>query len=668
MKKRLMSMLLVLCMMLTLMPTAVFAADTATPSGTKFVINGKSVSVTAAYVINGTNYLQLRAIAVMLNGTSAQFDVSWDGQYAVIEPGKPYSGTVTETKLQTTTDVRKSGTKFKMNGEIFTFSDARLIDGGTNYIQLREFAQKLSGTKSQFNVYWDSAAGQAVIEPGVAYTGNPPQSGGGTPKPTGGKTRTINMENLLTLEISNTYSYAHILGYGPDGATTVHFVIVPEGATIKCTKYVPPFDDEYWQKSEYFYRPVSSIYFANAALWPTVTYADEYDDQETGRISQGDTVTVVKGHEYNFEARTSNKSITSKYGNVGAAAFILRVFVVPNDVAAKIGGSAPKMPDRTTLKEFYVPSGASSSPFTYVPDPSLLQLKHDGWYELMYDHVSSTVSMEIDAKGNAELRNGTSFYVERKGNSQITLRMGDGRYLGIEGTAASGVRAKAVKSPYLWNIYYENNGGFFDSNRYSLRPSTNTGLVLTASGTIKEGTPVILSAQKSMDAPKNAEFTFFASEAPKSIAFDIKSDELEVDGIYYIKPSKNPAFAVDVLSKSKEDGAKLIIYTINGGNNQRFRITRVKDNQYTIQSVHSGKWVKSSGKKAAQITQSGSVSDNSAITFTIIKQENGTYRIMDSKGLYVGVSEAKMADFTNVILWTEASDASQTFLFEKVSK
>ncbi len=149
-------------------------AVTASPSKTSFVMNGKPVSMTAAYSINNTNYLQLRAIAVMLNGTAAQFDVGWDGQYAVIDPGKPYSGAVTQAKLQNTSNVRQSSTRFKMNGEIFTFEDARLIDGGTNYIQLREFAQKLSGTASQFNVYWDGAAGQAVIQPGVGYTGTAP--------------------------------------------------------------------------------------------------------------------------------------------------------------------------------------------------------------------------------------------------------------------------------------------------------------------------------------------------------------------------------------------------------------------------------------------------------------------------------------------------------------
>jgi len=114
---------------------------------------------------------------------------------------------------------------------------------------------------------------------------------------------------------------------------------------------------------------------------------------------------------------------------------------------------------------------------------------------------------------------------------------------------------------------------------------------------------------------------------------------------------------------SKDDGAKLIIYTSHGSENQKFRITRVGDNKYTIQCVHLGKYWKSSGTKGSVLTQSST--DNSAI-FTIIKQADGNHRIMDSKGFYVGISGANMADGTNVILWTEASDASQAYLFEKI--
>jgi len=149
---------------------------TAEPSETSFVMNNEPISVTQAYLVNGNNYLQLRAIAELLNGTAAQFNILWDGKYAVIETGKPYNGKATPTALRTTTDVRKSSTAFKLDSTVITFENAYLIDGDTNYLQLREFAGKLKGTASQFNVYWDAKAKKAVIAPGDEYTGEAPAS------------------------------------------------------------------------------------------------------------------------------------------------------------------------------------------------------------------------------------------------------------------------------------------------------------------------------------------------------------------------------------------------------------------------------------------------------------------------------------------------------------
>lgn len=179
MKSRIIGLLMIMCLLIGLFPTTTLAAvtTTATPSTTGFVMNGQPVSVTQAYTVANTNYLQLRALATLLNGTVSQFNVGWDGKYAVIEPGKAYSGTATATALIVTTDVRLSDTKFKIGEDVFNFAAALLIAGDTNYLQLREFAQKLSGTASQFNVYWDGAAGKAVIQPGVAYTGTVPSAG-----------------------------------------------------------------------------------------------------------------------------------------------------------------------------------------------------------------------------------------------------------------------------------------------------------------------------------------------------------------------------------------------------------------------------------------------------------------------------------------------------------
>lgn len=185
MKKRFMSLILITCIMLNLFAiVSVSAIDLsdltntliAMPSTTSFVMNNKPISIKQAYIVNGNNYLQLRAIAELLNGTKSQFNVSWDGKYAVIETGKPYNGTANPASLNITSDVKKSSTAFKLDGRIITFENIYLIDGGTNYLQLREFANKLKGTASQFNVYWDTQASQAVIVPGAEYTGEAPKN------------------------------------------------------------------------------------------------------------------------------------------------------------------------------------------------------------------------------------------------------------------------------------------------------------------------------------------------------------------------------------------------------------------------------------------------------------------------------------------------------------
>lgn len=176
MRKQIMAIGLTLCMIFSLLPTAALAAgDSAKPSTTGFVMNGKAVNVPEAYdVNNGNNCLQLRGIAVLLNGTPSQFNVSWDGKYAVIETGKPYTGAANPAKLKETTDVRKSSTKFSIDGRIISFDYAYFIDGDTNYLKLREVAAQLIGTASQFNLYYDEATKQAVIEPGKPYTGLAP--------------------------------------------------------------------------------------------------------------------------------------------------------------------------------------------------------------------------------------------------------------------------------------------------------------------------------------------------------------------------------------------------------------------------------------------------------------------------------------------------------------
>ena len=53
-------------------------APTAQVSSHKVQVNGEAATP-AAYEIGGNNYVKLRDVAQLLNGTAAQFGVEWDG-------------------------------------------------------------------------------------------------------------------------------------------------------------------------------------------------------------------------------------------------------------------------------------------------------------------------------------------------------------------------------------------------------------------------------------------------------------------------------------------------------------------------------------------------------------------------------------------------------------
>jgi hypothetical protein len=138
-------------------------------------------------------------------------------------------------------------------------------------------------------------------------------------------------------------------------------------------------------------------------------------------------------------------------------------------------------------------------------------------------------------------------------------------------------------------------------------------------------------------------------------------------GVYVIKAAKNPKLVLDISGSSRDTYAKMLIYSNNGGNNQKFRLTRIDDNVYTIKCMHSAFYWVSSGTFAKELFYKQHLSNDRSNYFTVAKQADGTYRIMDNAGLYLGISGGRIANGTNVILWTEASADSQTFIFEKVN-
>lgn len=134
----------------------------------------------------------------------------------------------------------------------------------------------------------------------------------------------------------------------------------------------------------------------------------------------------------------------------------------------------------------------------------------NGWYNLR----AMNNYLNLDPKESAELRKKTVnqvFYVENKGKNQVTMKMSNGKYLGISGTIKDGARVKAVSTPFLWNTYSENNADIF-----SLRPSTNIKMVVNASEEKNvDGTNIIVWTYTDLNAPNNAEFRFIPTKSPK---------------------------------------------------------------------------------------------------------------------------------------------------------
>lgn len=135
----------------------------------------------------------------------------------------------------------------------------------------------------------------------------------------------------------------------------------------------------------------------------------------------------------------------------------------------------------------------------------------DGWYYLrcMNNYLNLT------ADGGGELRrlaSNEAFYVEGKGEGKFTLRLKDGRYLGLEGARKDGLRVRAVNSPYTWSIYAETtNFGQDKRDIFSLRPPEVSSMVVNASGQKNaDGTHVIVWTHhaQNFDAPNHAELRF----------------------------------------------------------------------------------------------------------------------------------------------------------------
>ncbi len=140
----------------------------AMPTASAVYVNGASVSL-VAYTIDQENYIKLRDVAYVLNGTRVQFDAAWDftAKMVSLARSKAYTPDGSEMKAKGSGD---SGNKtpvlnksrILLDGKEAEFT-AYTIDGN-NYFKLRELAQAFD-----FHVGYDGNTKAISIDTNKRY-------------------------------------------------------------------------------------------------------------------------------------------------------------------------------------------------------------------------------------------------------------------------------------------------------------------------------------------------------------------------------------------------------------------------------------------------------------------------------------------------------------------
>lgn len=182
-----------------------------------------------------------------------------------------------------------------------------------------------------------------------------------------------------------------------------------------------------------------------------------------------------------------------------------------------------------------VPDSPNHGEFRFIPTsapvgatvPGTPKAPANGWYSLRFDSDSVNNIIDVIKTDLVELNSWScamtwtrAFYVENKGNNQITIKIADGRYLGMKADKIYGWKAAAVKSPFLWNTYSESHGVTKGRHKYSLRPASNTELILRATTTLYNlGDPI--TVQQGLGGYGRSEVVFWelsGDEIPKKTA------------------------------------------------------------------------------------------------------------------------------------------------------
>jgi len=136
------------------------------PTAASVIINGNKVPF-EAYTIDNRTYFKLRDLAMALNGSPKQFEVSWDGTRNAINllTNQPYTvngGELAAAAAASNKSAQLSTAGIYLDGEEVALT-AYVIEGRT-YFKLQDL-----GAAINFGVKWDGAANTINIDTAADY-------------------------------------------------------------------------------------------------------------------------------------------------------------------------------------------------------------------------------------------------------------------------------------------------------------------------------------------------------------------------------------------------------------------------------------------------------------------------------------------------------------------
>jgi len=140
---------------------------TAVPTASNVLVDNRATAF-EAYNISGNNYFKLRDLAMALNGTDKQFEVTWNAseQAILLLSQKAYTAVGGEMQINASpveqNAVHSAATIF-LDGNAVSFTAYTI--GGYTYFKLRDIAKLLN-----IGVNWDPTSGTIGIQTTATYT------------------------------------------------------------------------------------------------------------------------------------------------------------------------------------------------------------------------------------------------------------------------------------------------------------------------------------------------------------------------------------------------------------------------------------------------------------------------------------------------------------------